>query len=327
MGHPYSVYTNRQKVTDEVPVGFDTVTLHVLSAALAALPYADLVDLVGTLPWGGPYTKSGGRGGWWRRRADGLVLTVSLPRVVHGTNAQPLSPALVETALVVIARALGVDLDVVLGARVYRLDVAGDIALACRVSEYQQRLAYVARAHRQQYSPTSVAFINKSRQLAFYDKPAQLRETKQEVPEAMAGKHVMRYELRLLRGLTGLFGNPLVASDLADLAVYQRAVVLWRDRYETVQTQSAPALGEPRTVPALVHGLAAEQVAHVGAPAVIAAVDALHADGLTTTDMRRKQRRCVLELATGTTAPEDLTVELHAAVHAAARRAHTSLIP
>ena len=327
----YSQSDRRHLLTDWGAVSYDTALLHLVDEGLASLSNAEISSLVGALRWIGedqPAGRPGRRSTRRRQRGykrvpDGLLVWVGLARVVHGTNAVPLALGQVRTALSSIAQALRVAPAVVYRARVYRLDTAANLVVSRRPSAYLRSLVYVPRATRDMPTPHSLLFTNGQRQLAFYDKLAQLVETKQGVPKALQDLHLLRYELRLTGGLgreiaPPVPGSRLIAQDLAEAAVYRRAVTVWRERFETVETQLTPDINEPRDVRSLVRNLAAAQVAAVGAPALIEAVYALHADGLTSTDMRRKQRDKVLALAASAPSTDSLVAELQAAVDRAA---------
>ena len=301
-------------------IGYDTTLLHVVSPALAALSYAEVRALVDSLPW---TVKSGNRkrrGARVARKPDGIAIWVSLPRALRGTNAALVGPRDVVDALVRVAEALGVALAVVLHARVYRLDVAANLPLALRPSEYARRLVHVPRAALHPYSPTSRAFVNGTRELAFYDKATELRETGRPVPAPFAGLNVLRYELRMLKGLTRVFGQPVRAEDLASPDLYSQAVEEWVRWFGSVETSAVPEFGVPRTVHELMRALAAGYVADHGAADVVAALDAHCADGLISPDQRGRQRRRVLGLASGPVTDGAPMAELRAAVRAAADR-------
>lgn len=317
---PHSNYDPRHFLS----VGYDTVALHLVSACLAGLAYHDVKATVEALPWVGSAGNRKRRAAGFVRKLGGLVVWLSLPRVAHGDNAAPLGPGLVVPALRQVAEAFGVPPEVVLQARVYRLDLVANLALRLRPSEYVRRLVHVGRAALHPYSPTSRAFTNKTRELAFYDKGAELLEKGLPVPSAFAGLNVLRYELRMLRGLTRVFGEPVYAADLAGPAVYRRAVNEWAARFNTVQVQSVRDFGVPANVHELMGRLAAGYVADHGAEAVVAAIEAHCADGLITTTQRARQRGRVLDLAAGAASADfkadDLVAELQEAVHAAANR-------
>jgi hypothetical protein len=323
MSAPLSKYDHRQYLTDYTSLSVDTVTLHVVGAAsldLAERLAADRAALDG---------RAGGHEGdrllGLRCRLTGhdVFLTGSLSRLVHGTNVQAVSPVEVAYALSRVADSLGVALPVVYGARVYRLDVAANLLVLRPPADYLPALVHVPRAARIPYSPTSLGFVNRTRELAFYDKLAEIVDKGGEVPSALAGCHVLRYELRLLKQVKGVFGRPVVAGDLTESAFTTEMARVWTDRYRTIRTEPVVELGSPGTVPAFVSALARLGAASVGQPRVLDAVDGLLACGTVSGDMRGKMRRRLGKLmadpdyATESDVAAELTEVVLAAAHAA----------
>lgn len=306
--HLHSKSPSRHQLTSTQPVSYDTVLVDIVGE-----PSSAFVDTQVTPRRG--HT----RGVWARGTVDGVLVSLSLSKLLHGTNAVALKLEEVYDALVLLAALVGVPLDAVLRAPVYRLDVASNLVVARRPSEYLPALIYLPRATRTPYSPTSIAFVNRSRVLALYDKGVEVEAHGGTTPGLTS--HVLRYELRILRKVAKAFGEPLVAADLATPAVYARAVALWTEWFGKIHMATPPALGTWATVPDLRLALSRQRVADVGPAEVITHIDALHADGLVTTDQRGRLRRDVLRLAAHAGEPggDDLASELRAAVIEAAR--------
>lgn len=315
-----SKYDLRQQLTDYTSLSVDTVTLHVPEAA--TLDLAERLEASRAAQNLGTRRGKAGQllGLQCRLTGHDVFLTGSLSRLVHGSNARAASPDDIARVLGLIADELGVALSTVLDARVYRLDVAANLVVSRAPADYLPALVHVPRAARNQWTPTSLAFVNKTRQLSFYDKLAEITAKGGEVPEALQGLNVLRYELKLMRQLTKVFDGPVTAVDLTTPDFQARLSQVWFARYQTVRTEPVVELGEPKTIPALTSSLARLGIASVGQPRVIAALDGLRAAGAVSADMRGKMRRRVGELMTNPAyvTESDVAVELAAAVLAAA---------
>ena len=301
--------------------GYDTVLIHILSAALAAMGAADLRTLL-DVSWSRSTSRGPRRGAWWKRAADGLVLSLSLPSVLYSANVSPLALGDVTAALYRVADVLRISAEEVLGARLYRVDLAANLALTRPPALYLPTLLHLPRARRYPFSASSLAFINKTRTLLFYDKARQLAATGRAVPGPLLDRNVLRYELQTKRALTALLAPVLgpapVASDLASPAVYRLLVGEWATRYRAVATARPVALGSPTGIRSLNRSLARVGVAALGATEVIAALDALRGVGAVSGDMRGRMRRHVLDLAAeGAPDAPDLAAEFTVAVEAA----------
>ena len=286
----------RQILTDYTSLSVDTVTIHVVGAA--SLDLAEQLEADGAVRGGRVGRREGDRLLGLRCRLTGhdVFLTGSLSRLVHGTNVRAVSPEDVAYALSLIADALGLSLPVVYGSRVYRLDIAANLVVPRPPADHLPALVDVPRAARQRYSPTSLAFVNRTREVAVYDKLAEIVEKGGVVPSELAGRHVLRYELRLKRDVKGAFGRPITAADLTRPSFHSEMARVWANRYETVRTEPVVELGSPGTVPAFVGALARLGAASVGQPRVLDAVDGLLACGVVSADMRGKMRRRLGEL-------------------------------
>ncbi len=221
------------------------------------------------------------------------VVVGSLPRFVYGTNARALDPAGVRGGLSAISSSAGLSEAAVLGAAVRRVDVAANLLLAYPPAEYARALADVPRAARLQASPGSVVFRNTVREVAFYDKGAELAAKGRAVPEEWAGRHVLRYELRLKRQLSREFGRTVRAADLAEPAFHNGLVERWRDRYATVRTRRPLRLLRATGTRELRDALALRGVEAEGGPhAVRAAIDAARASGTVEAVPASRMRSC-----------------------------------
>lgn len=311
----------RQKVTDYTALSVDTVLLCVVGAASLRLAEALAACLEAERSLRGrwvKYTTLAGMVCW----IDGndVWMRGSLARLAHGTNARAASPDDIARALVHIAKELGVLLSVVLSARVYRLDIVANLLTSRSPVDYLRALVHVPYAARVPRSPTSIEFANKTRELAFYDKAAEISANGGTVPSALAGRHVLRYELRLLKDVRDVFGRIVTADTLTQPAFHAELAQLWGKRYRTVETEPVVELGEPSTVPALVRSLARIGAVCAGQARVLEAIDALPAKGVTSSDMRGKQRRRVRDLMADAeyASTSDLVAELTGLIEATA---------
>lgn len=188
----------------------------------------------------------------------GTSVSGSFPRFLHGANTVPLSLDGAEQLLGMIADGLRLPSDRVRHAQVTRLDLAADLVLPRPPIEYTQALIEVPRTNALRLGPASVLFKTTQRELAFYDKGAEVQAKGGVLPALLQGRHVLRYELRLKQKLTKHYGQQVRAEDLAAPAFMEKAAMDWADRGASVRFTALGAGLDVSTVHALRESLAAQ---------------------------------------------------------------------
>ena len=78
----------------------------------------------------------------------------------------------------------------------------------------------------------SVYFQNTQRTIIFYDKIADCRSLKEEIPELFKGRNVLRYELRFMKNISVQFkGQTITAETLYSEPFYIEILNRWRESY------------------------------------------------------------------------------------------------
>ena len=125
-------------------------------------------------------------------------------------------------------------------ADVIRLDVATNIIVDHPVPVYLNHLGSLSRYQRSEqsrglYYNNSVNKKERTRQLAFYDKIADYKAKKLQIPLEYQGKNVFRYELRFLKQLLKQFNLPfLKAEKLYEEKFFKYLVNRWHKEYEQI---------------------------------------------------------------------------------------------
>ena len=164
---------------------------------------------------------------WVGASARRLKLRGSLARALRHAGWRPGVPTRgdVRAARSLLEDCLGVSLA---SARVWRVDVFSDLALAAAPASYLGGLVRKPRFQRSGYDGTSRHFSADHRELAFYDKDAQ-----QGVPNA--DRRRLRYELRLTKRVAEQTGRKLTFADLHDQALWALLADRWQSEYGTIE--------------------------------------------------------------------------------------------
>lgn len=120
-------------------------------------------------------------------------------------------------------------------AQVTRLDFGCGLIVKRPVLEYLDRLGRLSRYDRLT-QPNSVYYYQNTKQLVFYDKIAEERAHKGNIPELYLGRNVLRYEYRVISRLQKNLckAEPVRASLLYNRAFYNSLLSLWRDSYSSI---------------------------------------------------------------------------------------------
>ena len=160
-----------------------------------------------------------------------LSVSGSLAKFHYGDNLQKLTRSETQKAIEKLSERLSVNLK---PAKVQRLDLGANLIMNRPCSEYQSLLNEVPRMLRSTVSSksNSVYFINSQRTIILYDKIADCRRLKEEIPELFKGRNVLRYELRFMKDIPVQFkGQTITAETLYSELFYIEILKRWRESY------------------------------------------------------------------------------------------------
>lgn len=158
------------------------------------------------------------------------VISGSITRAIHGTNATRLDLTLVRPLLEDVAAFLQIPLHDVLEASVRRLDVGVNLTLAHPIHEVTGAICPAPRMRTARFAEASVAVVNTRRQLAFYDKRKErARKQKGFVDPRYGDGHLLRIEHRYLKGVDKQVGERVTLGRLCDADFHRHVGRLLRD--------------------------------------------------------------------------------------------------
>lgn len=165
-------------------------------------------------------------------RTSEIIVSGSLPRYFHGTNAVTMTRAGTKEAV----ERMSYDLSLPMGtARAYRIDIAGNIILRHPVGDYLATLGPWKQAHRKDFSNGNLSYQGGRCTLNFYDKVLHLHRSGDPIPEHWKNRNVLRVELQMKKAVKDQIGQAVYGRDLWDESIYQKAIQRWKDSYLTVE--------------------------------------------------------------------------------------------
>jgi hypothetical protein len=159
---------------------------------------------------------------------SGISLKGSLAKYYLGNNFDTLDIHSSKKAL----SQLATDLDIpILEAEVRRIDFSTNFILPMMPSHYFGYLLESSRTNRV-VNTTSLNFMNKSKQIFFYDKVQWAKNKAIETPSKWIGKNVLRYEYRFMKNFKKKLGlKTVLAKDLIKPKTYETLLETWHTEY------------------------------------------------------------------------------------------------
>lgn len=148
----------------------------------------------------------------------GLSIVGSLPKFMYGSNIYPLDRHTTAEAIIKIEDALHISL---IDAKVTGFEFGYCFLMRHRVQEYLDRLGSMPRLQRYRFNPQTLYYKHRGQQqpktFCYYDKVADAKKKKMEIPQGLQGANLLRCELRMDGRLPYQLGVPEVtASTLSD---------------------------------------------------------------------------------------------------------------
>jgi len=161
----------------------------------------------------------------------GVSLKGSVPKYYLGNNFDTFTLSDTRMAFEQITDTLGIPIR---DAKVSRIDVAHNLEMNCKPEIYYKYLGECNRYKRFEQSQ-SVYFQNSLRTLLFYDKVAQTKSKREQIPNEWKYKNALRFELRFMSRLPKQFNQQIVtANDLINDLFYQNLIQKWYDEYRAI---------------------------------------------------------------------------------------------
>ena len=156
----------------------------------------------------------------------------SLCKFYHGNNFKSLTRDDTRLAIEMISDTLHIPFDL---ATVTRIDFAENM-----VMEHDEKLYYPYLGESQNYTRSpqknGLYYANKLRTLIFYGKVHEQKDKKQPIPEFYRDKHLLRFEMRLMKNTAKQLDLPKVtAGMLYEYVFYHNLVTRWHDEYVAIQ--------------------------------------------------------------------------------------------
>ena len=158
------------------------------------------------------------------QRPDGIVITGSPGKFLHGENATTLTRQGVREALASVEAETGLSL---LGGAVWSLETGATLPVREPPSAYLAAWGPLPRYKKRMYGAETVQYDTGSRSFTGYDKQAESGP----LGGIMQDRFALRLELRVKRGMKALHGRYLSPWELAEPDAYLVHVRLWGEYY------------------------------------------------------------------------------------------------
>lgn len=119
-------------------------------------------------------------------------------------------------------------------ANVSRIDVAQNFLMDHPPQVYYSYLGD-SRYYDRLSQPTSIRWQGKDRVKTIYDKLAEMKSRRSEIPQPVAGRHVLRYEMRYTSRICSKLNKPrITAGLLTDELFYRELIDKWKREYDSI---------------------------------------------------------------------------------------------
>lgn len=170
----------------------------------------------------------------------GIYIIGSLPKYMYGSNIYPLDRHTTKEAIEKIGDELKIQMS---NANVTGFEFGANFVMRHNVKDYLDRLGDMPRKLRCRLSANSLYYTHRGKEqpdtFCFYDKIAEARKSKMEIPVGVGDANLLRCELRLNGRLPHQLNVPEVkASTLSDIDFYRMVMERYQKRYFTIAKRS-----------------------------------------------------------------------------------------
>jgi len=176
----------------------------------------------------------------------GISLKGSLPKFLLTNNIQTLSRAGASQAIEKLSNTLHLPIK---KSKVTRIDVSTVLLVDRPPCDYYPFLGNKPRFERLQTTKDTLYYNTNKRQLAFYDKFAEAKAKKMDIPETFIGKNLLRFEARYKNRLPTQFNMPIITGEtLTDERFYNGIVKRWGNEYFSINKLKSISIMDTSTI-------------------------------------------------------------------------------
>jgi len=253
-----------------------------------------------------------------------VILSGSLAKFLNGENAVPLSRKSVALALDTFTNDTGFDLK---RSRLIQAEVGTTLPVSHSPNMYLQLFGYIPRFNRRTHGTgrlETVEYCTTSRQFIVYDKRAEMKKHRMQMPTVFGSAHALRLELKYQKGVSKIFKRALAPYDLADSAVYQGLITNWQDFYFKIPKGRKAVLNTTGLLTSkdFFSALNVLALEHNGQERIYNMVSELQAERKITNENAKRIRDGLRGLSFDKGLPDDITAELDNLVRYAVINAH-----
>jgi len=159
----------------------------------------------------------------------GIKIFGSLPKYFFGNNIEVLTRQETKQAIEKLSDTLCLKIE---NSKMTRIDIADNFIMESRVKDYQNCLDELSRFTKG-YRDNSLYFSTYKLELIIYDKLREMSRKRQAIPEQCIQYkgRILRYEMRILRNIKGIFGKEVYLRDLSDERFYVELIKKWKEYY------------------------------------------------------------------------------------------------
>ena len=161
---------------------------------------------------------------------NGISAKGSLPKFYLGDNFQTLQRQDISNAIGKLSDEMHLDFN---QAKVTRLDMAQNLLMSYPPGAYYKFLGNCCYYKRLE-QPESILYVNSQRQIHFYNKVAEAKHRRLEIPPVWSNQNVLRYEYRMIKRVSKRLKMDLRISDLSNENIYIDLVNKYIEQYKEI---------------------------------------------------------------------------------------------
>lgn len=167
-------------------------------------------------------------------KGDKVTVFGSLPKFYFGNNIQQLTRKDTKIAIEKVSDGLQITLD---ESKIFRLDIGANFILNFPLQNYYSCLGNLSRFKKSEIAnKQTLLYTTSTKALEFYDKPREMKRTRQSIPDIFINRNVLRYEIHLTKRITESLKLPEVrAKNLYEEKFYIKGINFWKNFYFSIQ--------------------------------------------------------------------------------------------
>lgn len=130
---------------------------------------------------------------------NGIIISGSVPKFYYGDNLMQLTRQDAIAAIDKISDELGINIS---DGKLFRLDIGVNLKMDKKLNHYLNQLGNKRYFKKTTfYDNQTISYQNQQRELMFYDKLAEMKKKKAEIPDAFKEDNILRIEYRIKKRL------------------------------------------------------------------------------------------------------------------------------